>query len=286
MNLLQAHTKELFNAALQNTPHGLLFSGPEGAGKLHTAKLFIIQKLQLASAEALEAHPYIRIVTPDNNSIKIDQVRELQRFLQLKVPGNEDIRRIAIIEDAHLMTNEAQNALLKSLEEPPPHTLLILTATASLKLKETILSRVQRVPVLALGREQVFTALEGEHSADALEKAYLMSGGRRGLLRAILQNEDHVLSAAVQQAKELLQKPLYDRMLMVDGLSKDREALTLFLHACRLICMTALKQASEKQETTRIKKWHTSLQSVYEAEASLSHTPNAKLLITNVLFNM
>jgi hypothetical protein len=285
MILLSDHTTKQINKLVEHPPHGLLFSGPEGAGKAYAAKYFARLELGLDSVEALETYPYFKSVKPEKNSLTIDQIREIQRFLQLKTPGRDGIRRIVIIEDAHYMTIEAQNALLKSLEEPPADTIIILTAPATLKLKDTIYSRVQQVPILPISKAQAIQHFATFPSAE-VDKAYVMSGGQPGLLSALLHDEEHILAGEIQHAKRILGETRFQRLANVDEISKQKEALPRFLQACKIICSAAMHSAAQKQNAKQLKQWHIALDAIYQAEASLPRNPNTKLLLTDLMLQL
>src|SRR5690606_30390330 len=104
----------------------------------------------------LDHYPYLHILDPTDESIKIESVRELQQFLKLKVPAaaGPAINRVVIIIRAERMRGEAQNALLKTLEEPPAGTCLILTTESSEQLLSTIVSRCQELTVLPVSEAQ------------------------------------------------------------------------------------------------------------------------------------
>lgn len=286
MILLQVRTQEYLDQALAESPHALLISGPLGAGKAYTAKHFAWQRLGLESPEKLDSYPYFSTLTPESNTISIEQIRQLQDKLRLKTPGDKLIRRIVIIEDAHRMTTEAQNALLKSLEEPPADTILILTAPQTQAIKATIYSRVQQLPVLPITQEQARAFFVPQFSQAEVDKAYLMSGGLPGLLSALLNQTDHPMLAQVQHAKQLLGSTLYARLLAVDGLSKQKDELPLFLQTCKLICSTALNQAIVKADAQKTTHWHKALEAVHQAQAALPRNPNPKLLLDNLFLTI
>ncbi len=97
-------------------------------------------------------HPDLIMVVPDGSQIKIDQIRHLQEYLSLKPLSKH---RVVIIDDAHLMNVAAQNALLKTLEEPPPDTLFILVAKNEGQLLPTILSRCRVLQFKPLTKEEI-----------------------------------------------------------------------------------------------------------------------------------
>jgi DNA polymerase-3 subunit delta' len=107
--------------------------------KLTQDEMEIVRK----EIELKAANPYHKISIPKANSIKINSIRDIKRFLSMDY--NEVGFRFILITDAHLMNEEAQNSLLKSLEEPPEKVIFILTTSLVSKLRPTILSRCWRI---------------------------------------------------------------------------------------------------------------------------------------------
>lgn len=135
----------------------LLFNGPEGSGR-HEAATEIAQTL----LGPLENHPDYVLIGPEKKTIKIDAIRKLIRQLSFKsFQGNY---RLVLVDEAEKMTIGAANALLKTLEEPPPSVLFILLTTTPDKLPLTIRSRCQTV-LFQVSHEQLqekFASLIGE----------------------------------------------------------------------------------------------------------------------------
>lgn len=147
-------TKTLINAiTLNRVAHAYIFSGPRGVGKTTTAR--ILAKA-LNCQEGPTAHPCnqcsnctritegfsMDVVEIDGASNRgIDDIRELRN--KVKFAPSEGKYRIYIIDEVHMLTTEAFNALLKTLEEPPPHIVFIFATTAPYKIPETITSRCQ-----------------------------------------------------------------------------------------------------------------------------------------------
>lgn len=156
-NRAMAHLQR--SVASGQIPHALLFSGPEGVGK-KTAALALAQALNCQSPDLTggdacgtcaacrktigTGHPDVRVITPDGNNLKIDQVREqLQRDVQFK--PMEGKYKVYILDPAESLTPEAANSLLKILEEPPAAVVIILITAQPFALLDTIRSRCQEL---------------------------------------------------------------------------------------------------------------------------------------------
>lgn len=123
-------------------PHAILFSGTRGTGKTTLARVF---------AKALGVHD-VDIYEIDAASNRgIDDVRELREAVYTLPYESE--RKVYIIDEVHMLTKEAFNALLKTLEEPPSHVVFILATTEEDKLLDTILSRCQVFRMRSPSRE-------------------------------------------------------------------------------------------------------------------------------------
>lgn len=147
-SLEQAH--RLLTHAKQSgrLPHALLLTGSPAAGT-HQLALNLAAELNGARADALETlrHPMCRVLRPGSKSRKIliEDIRGVEPFLALRAAEGET--KLVIILEADRMMEEAANAFLKTLEEPPPQTVIILITEQPSRLLTTILSRCVRVPL-------------------------------------------------------------------------------------------------------------------------------------------
>lgn len=142
-------------------PHALLIHGPRGWGGERVANALALDLMRLESGRDARAvaHPDLRWLQPEDGVIKVDAIREIVEFL-VQTPQAAG-RKIAVIEDADRMNVNAANALLKSLEEPPPESFIALSTTAPEQLLPTVRSRCQQIHVKRGGTDEVRDWLQG-----------------------------------------------------------------------------------------------------------------------------
>jgi len=138
----QEHITTTLQNALnsQNISHAYLFTGPRGVGKTSVARI-LAHEVNNLSYENDEQHLDIIEIDAASNR-RIDEIRELRERVHTAPTSSR--YKVYIIDEAHMLTKEAFNALLKTLEEPPEHVIFILATTEAHKLPETIISRTQR----------------------------------------------------------------------------------------------------------------------------------------------
>jgi DNA polymerase-3 subunit delta' len=216
----QAKAKELLRRALTSAKmsHAYLFRGPAGVGKKTTAAAFAatinclkpVDHLacgQCASCQKFRSanHPDFQHIAPDGASIKIKQIRELRKSLAF--PPFEARYRVILIADAHTMRRETANSLLKTLEEPPANTVLILTADEANTVLPTIVSRCQVIPFFALPQAEVAQRLMAETDLPPEQAATLAAIAEGSLGRARMLHEKALLPLRQEIVTTLLRLP-------------------------------------------------------------------------------
>ncbi len=269
--------------AFASTPaHAVLLSGPEGTGKTHIATALSAQLLGVPPTE-LDHHAYFRIVTPKNNTIAIEQIRELITFFRLKVPGPAPIKRIAIVQDAEAMSTEAQNALLKLLEEPPIDSILILTSSHSVRLLTTIRSRLQHLQLSAPAKQDVLQHFVASgHNEAEVKAALLRADTNIAAAKHLLEIGGDGSDTPITLVKQALGVPQYERLLLVDGLAKQKDQARLFTDTLAVVAAASLEAAAAKGATT-MSRWRDILQAAYTAQDALERSANAKLVLTELM---
>lgn len=164
-------------------PHAVLMAGPAGTGKRLAAE-WLARRILGASREALPSYPSrppqhadLRWVAPeeDRKTIGIDQIRSL--VADLNLTSYEGRGKVAVLDPAQLMTDNAANSLLKTLEEPPGAALLILVADRLGRLPATIVSRCQRINFALPPRAQSLAWLDQLRPGAPWPEALALAGG-------------------------------------------------------------------------------------------------------------
>ncbi len=285
--VLHAKTKEQVKDFLNSPSHSLIIVGQSGSGKT-TLMRYIAAQILDADEVSLMSHPYVFIVEPASSSISIDEIRELQNAVKLKTLGTAAIRRVLMIDDADKLTLEAQNALLKLLEEPPIDTLIMLASSHVQALLPTIRSRAQNINLQNPSRSTTSDYFKKlGFTADKISRAHSISGGKIGLMAGLLnENEPNQLSTQIDLAKRLLIMTAFERLTKVDELSKQKDLLPDLLNAFEIICDTGMKQSLMKDNTLAAKNWHSRLKLVSSSQDKLTKNANSKLLMSDLMLNL
>jgi DNA polymerase-3 subunit gamma/tau len=174
-------TRTLSNAIKrEKIAHAYLFAGPRGVGKTSIARIFskslncekgptAAPCLACANCKEIAAGTSLAVREIDgasNNSV--DNVRELIESFR-SVPPSGSRYKIYIIDEVHMLSTAAFNALLKSLEEPPPHAVFMLATTEVHKIPETVISRCQRHDLRALSADEVESRLRAIAAAEKMK---------------------------------------------------------------------------------------------------------------------
>lgn len=284
--ILHERTRQAIDALLENPQHAVIITGRPGSGKASIARKIAAELLGIP-LDKLDSYQYAKILGDSDESITIESIREVQHFMSRKTAGHAGIARVALIIDAGRMAMEAQNALLKTLEEPPEDAVIIMTAKDEQSLLTTVRSRSLTLPVTTPGKDALheYFAEQGYEQTD-INRALLMSGSLPGLMSALLtQDTNHPLVKAAETARNILRLDTFARLALIDTLAKQKELTgnVLFI----LQQMAELSLADSTKNVPAQKQWRTVLSQAYAAEQTLV-TTNAtpKLVLTNLMLTL
>ena len=287
--LLASKTKHQIDDFIEHPYHGLLIIGAKGSGKTSILD-YLATRLLNIEPNKLASYPYLLRLTIEGptNSIGIDTVHQLDRFFGRVVsqPKNQQnqITRVVIIDDAEYLSLDAQNALLKNLEEPPQDSVFLLSSTNSTKLLPTLLSRVRTIRLANPTQDDITSYLMPlVNNPKVIKQAINMSGGVPGLAIAIALNQnDHSLIKASITAKQILSSDTYAKLLLVNSLAKDPKFVTEVLFLIQQMARLGLETAEAKQST----HWQKVLNTAYLTEQQLAQNTNPKLTLTNMMLHL
>jgi DNA polymerase III subunit delta' len=296
--------------------HAYMFSGPSAIGKTRLALAMAMrlncQRSNKPCGECRacrkieqQSHPDLLIIEADRvgGTLKIDQIREIQRSLSLR--PYEAAYKIAIFRRFHEANAATQNALLKTLEEPAAQVILILTVEQPDQILPTIFSRCQVFNLRPLSLATVYDALQTmrhDKSDTDLELITQLSGGRLGwAVQAIVEPEALALrNEALELLMDILErKRLAERLSAAESLAKDKgHAVSLLEYwltfwrdlmliatgsQTRIINIDYEQQLQQLASFTEYGSAHHALEATREALQQLTRNANARLCLEVML---
>ena len=200
----QEHVTKTLKNALKtgNISHAYLFTGPRGVGKTSVARILAHAVNSIDYSDDSVHLDIIEIDAASNR--RIDEIRDLRDKVHLSPTSSK--YKVYIIDEVHMLTKEAFNALLKTLEEPPAHVIFILATTEAHKLPETIVSRTQRFTFRPISQKEITSHLkavaEQEHIKISDEALSLIAEHGEGTLRDSISMLDQVSSGTKGEIDE------------------------------------------------------------------------------------
>ncbi len=255
---------------LNKVSHSYIFCGIEGIGKKEIAKEFANMILN----KDINNNPDFLLIEPEDGKIKIEKIREIQKKAAEK-PIISD-KKIYILNDADTMTTEAQNCLLKTLEEPPEYLTIILICSNENNLLSTIKSRCTRMYFEPIPEEKIKEYIEKNLGISIKQNTIELSQGSIGKTLKIQENQ-----ALFENIEKILlnisQKDIIEIMQMSEEIYKSKEEIEYILEYINVLAL----KLSEKNI-----KYIECISIVEEVKKRLKANSNYDMCIDYLLFNI
>lgn len=283
--LINPNTQNDINNFLKSDFPCLAIIGSTGSGKEYLAQKTI---LSVIDKDLNKSGAAINII--DGKKAGIDNVRELQKKLYLTSATSVKVGKGVVIANFDSFGHEAQNALLKTLEEPPLDALIIITINNENKVLPTIYSRVKKIYLRSVNLNQAISYFDPNFTEEQIAKAYKVSLGDPGLLVNLLRDaENHPLVLGINNAKDLIIMSKSQRIAEVDKItkSKDNDTIANLLDAMMRIFSASHAAAIDKNaNNTFIKQSYFRLSKINQANKDLQTGLSKKLILTDLFMNI
>lgn len=280
--------QELLRNTIKNNKasHSYLFIGTEGIGKKLIAQEFSKALLCIGEPKYCDTcksciefdsqnNPDFNIIEPDGNSIKIEQIREIQRKVAEKPIISS--KKIYIINDSDKMTTEAQNCLLKTLEEPPEYITIILIGTNESAFLSTIKSRCTIIHFQDIPEDKIQKYL-CEKEGIQIQDPYILKAFGGSIGRAIqLQDKQEQYTQIRQILVNLRNMDIIEIFQKSQILYDSKEEITNLLQYINTILLELAKQDY---------RYTNCIQIVENTKKRLQSNANYDMSIDNMLFNI
>ena len=271
---------------LNKTSHSYLFWGTEGIGKKIIAKevakriLCLEKNMQDCKCKSCiefdsDNNPDFQLIETTDGKIKIDQIREMQRKIAEKPIIST--QKVYIIDDADTMTTEAQNCLLKTLEEPPEYITIILVCSNEDTMLSTIKSRCTRMHFEAIENSEVKKFININYpDIEMSDKIIELAQGSIG--KAIKLNGNKEVYENIEKILLSMQtKDIIDVIQMSEGIYKSKEDIKSILEYMNVMLLELSRQN---------KKYINCIEIVEDTKKRLVYNSNYDMTIDNLLINI
>lgn len=272
---------------LHKSSHSYIFWGTEGIGKKIIAQKFAKMLLCMESKEGKYCekcksciefnsnnNPDFLVIEPNEGKVKIEQIREMQKKIAEKPIISE--KKVYIINDADTMTTEAQNCLLKTLEEPPEYATIILICSNENNLLSTIKSRCTRMYFEPIPNEEIKRYVEKQYDENISKNIIELSQGSIGKVIKLKENQE-----LYENLEEILiglkNKDLIDIIQMSEGIYKTKDEINSILEYINVLLIELSK---------RDMKYIKCISIIEETKKRLKANSNYDMCIDNMLFNI
>lgn len=271
-----------------NILHSYLFVGNEGIGKFHFAKEFAKMILcfykngcnQCKSCKEFdtENHPDFLVVEPEGNTIKVEQIRQMISKI-IEKPIISD-KKVYIVNDSDKMTEEAQNTLLKTLEEPPENIIIILIAEKEEKILSTIKSRCTKITFQPIEQDKLKEILKKQYQYENISE-HLLTFFNGSIKKALNVKEKKEVYEQIE--KMVLGIKQMNKIEMLNQKNNiDKEEIINILEYMNLLFWEQSTQVDTKERESAVK----SILIIEETKKRIQSNCNFDMTVDNMLMQL
>lgn len=274
--LINKKTQTLIKAFIAQPSSSLIVEGGENSGHEDVVSMLISELLSSENKNNI-----LTISPQDGKVLGVELIRDLKKSLTTKV-GGDSVGRVAVVYRAEKMTKEAQNSLLKFLEEPTHNTVVILLTKHAGTLLQTIRSRCQLIKVLPITQVQA-AQFAKEHGIDQSthNKAFLLSGGAALLYEQIVSGKNTAVLDQISNAKEFLSLSVFERIARQKEYAKV-DALEGLLTGLQTACEAAMHASQQRG----VERWKNLVAETKECQELLVRSVPIKLIYLKLCVNL
>lgn len=280
---LHPRTRLMMESFVNKPSHGVLICGSTESGAREVAASILKTVLKINTSADYSANVYtIEPINP-GEAIRLSALKVASQFLAQKSIKSSGFERAVVIYDAHQMTSQTQNRLLKSLEEPSTGLLYMLVSSECGQLLPTVHSRLQRIEVLPLDLRRFRSALINEGVSDYSEiiRRYALS---RGQIQLAL-DESLEEKTDGKYVKSLFSSKLYD-LINEFGKFKDRTKVLQLLDEMAIVVNAGLSASAKNQKSKQVKYWINASEVLQSVRYSVENNGSIKLWLDWLAINL
>lgn len=284
MNLpVNERTQVQLNSYLKSPKQVLLLHGSKGSGKQELSK-FLVESIFNQTYERLVNVGSVVSLTPELGAV--EEIRNLIKSLSTKSGESDVVSKVVIMHGIEDFGREAQNALLKTLEEPANTTKFILTASNISAVMPTIKSRSTPVAVNPVTLKDATNFYIENFSTSEITSNWQLTQGKAGLLHELMSVKDTPLKNEVNKVKTFLKMDKYARLVYLDSMSKNRDDLHIFIDALQRVLRAVHHSAIKNGKSQQIQRLNISRQLLIDIDHKLSANTATKLVTIQLALSL
>jgi DNA polymerase-3 subunit delta' len=276
-------TEKSVRLFINNPSSAVVLIAKNGSGKGTIAK-YIIDSVKTQSGPLIDLRDLI-IIGDNTDKIAIDDVRYSLKNLAYKAIDSKGYSRFVVIEHAERLASDSQNMILKTVEEPPENTMVILTIDSKNSLLPTLLSRLTQINIGNIDSKNLKKYLidKGFEQKD-VDLAMLASSNRIGETFNILSGDNGRIDS-LKRCKNILSMSKMEKLVLINNIYKDRSEVSGIINDLLTISRASLENASKNHSGSSM-SWSNIVNELLTAKNALNKKANAKLVLTKLFLEI